>query len=107
MREMMVSSIARYLALGDVIPQHWAKALKKNGELAVDIIRAIQEWHLEERSLPDARDGSVERGRSKVGFSAVEEKQDDAAPEPSAEDSFATDDASEPTKKIEGEVNPE
>jgi len=63
MREMMVGSIARYLALGDSIPAHWNKALKNNGQLAVDIIRAIQEWHLEGRTVPDARDASQERGR--------------------------------------------
>src|SRR6266516_2109610 len=39
MRDMMVSSIARYLTLGDAIPKHWANALRKNGQLAVDIIR--------------------------------------------------------------------
>ena len=76
MREMMVGSIARYLTLSDSIPEHWAKALKKNGQLSVDIIRSIQEWHLEERAVPDARDASVDRGRNifkgGVGFSAVE-----------------------------------
>jgi hypothetical protein len=41
--------------------------------LAVDIIRAIQEWHLESRSVPDVRDSSVDRGRTTKGFSAVEE----------------------------------
>ena len=76
MREMMVSSVARYLTLGDTIPQHWENALKKNGQLSVDIIRAIQQWHLEGRTVPDARDASQDRGRegvSKLGFSAVEE----------------------------------
>jgi hypothetical protein len=63
MREMMVGSVARYLTLADKIPTHWEKALKKNGQLAVDIIRSIQEWHLESRSVPDARDGSMDRGR--------------------------------------------
>lgn len=74
LREMMVGSIARFLTLGDAIPLHWERALKKNGQLAVDIIRSIQEWHLEERSVPDAREMSLERGRSKnaVGFSGVD-----------------------------------
>ncbi|KAI4189003.1 MAG: hypothetical protein L6R41_001757 [Letrouitia leprolyta] len=76
MREMMVGSVARYLTLADRIPEHWANALKKNGQLSVDIIRSIQEWHLEERQVPDARDASVDRGRGgfkgPVGFSAVE-----------------------------------
>jgi len=73
MREMMVSSVARQLATGDKIPMHWAKALQRNGQLALDIIRAIQQWHLEERSIPDVRDGSIERGRAaKGGFSAVD-----------------------------------
>ncbi|KAL8827087.1 MAG: hypothetical protein Q9170_007150 [Blastenia crenularia] len=76
MREMMVGSVARYLTLADSIPEYWAKALKKNGQLSVDIIRSIQEWHLEERNVPDARDASVDRGRNTlkgpVGFSAVE-----------------------------------
>jgi hypothetical protein len=71
MREMMVSSVARYLTLGDTIPKHWANALRKNGQLAVDIIRAIQEWHLESRSVPDARDASADRGRTTKGFSAI------------------------------------
>jgi hypothetical protein len=75
MREMMVGSIARYLTLGDTIPNHWAKALQRNGQLALDIIRSIQEWHLESRSVPDARDASADRGRLANGaFSAVEER---------------------------------
>ena len=74
MREMMVGAVARFLTLSEKIPAHWEKALRKNGQLAVDIIRSIQEWHLEGRSVPDARDASAERGRGegKLGFSAVE-----------------------------------
>ena len=64
MREMMVASVARYLTLSESIPPHWDRALRKNGQLAVDIIRAIQEWHLEGRSVPDARDASMDRGRN-------------------------------------------
>lgn len=78
MREMMVGSVARFLALADTIPAHWERALKKNGQLAVDIIRSIQEWHLEDQTVPDARDASLERGRARnaVGFSEVEELKD-------------------------------
>lgn len=74
MREMMVGSVARFLTLADAIPVHWERALKKNGQLAVDIIRSIQEWHLEGQSVPDARDASMDRGRNNnaVGFSNVE-----------------------------------
>lgn len=64
MRHLLVDSVARFLTLGSEIPQHWDKALRKNGQLAVDIIKSIQEWHLESRSVPDARDGSVDRGRT-------------------------------------------
>lgn len=72
MREMMVSSVARYLTLANSMPPQWEKALKKNGQMAVDIIRSIQTWHLESRAVPDARDASQDRGR-KLGFSGVEE----------------------------------
>ncbi len=73
MREMMVGAVARYLTLSDAIPTHWETALKKNGQLSVDIIRSIQQWHLQGASVPDVRDLSQERGREKVGFSDVVE----------------------------------
>lgn len=78
MREMMVGSIARYLTLNEAIPAHWEQALKRNGQLAVDIIRSIQRWHLEGDSVPDARDASLDRGRENnaVGFSEVGGKDD-------------------------------
>lgn len=76
MREMMVGSIARYLALSEQIPNHWAKALQRNGQLALDIIRSIQQWHLESQAVPDARDASTERGRvTNAAFSAVAEPE--------------------------------
>ncbi|KAF2016694.1 hypothetical protein BU24DRAFT_208018 [Aaosphaeria arxii CBS 175.79] len=56
MRHMLVHSVARLMALEKGIPAHWDKALRKNGQLAVDIIRAIQEWRLDEEVVPDARD---------------------------------------------------
>ena len=37
MREMMVGSIARFLTLGESIPKHWDSALRRNGQLAVDV----------------------------------------------------------------------
>ena len=105
MREMMVSSVARFLALGDTIPNHWAKALRKNGQLAVDIIRAIQEGHLESRSVPDARDASADRGRSKKGFSAIEEDRgtsiETAATGATDESSFTQNDIPKTAKKEE------
>ena len=81
MREMMVGSIARYLTLNEAIPAHWEQALKRDGQLAVDIIRSIQRWHLEGDSVPDAREASLERGReiNAVGFSEVEEKDSDSS----------------------------
>jgi hypothetical protein len=42
------------------IPAHWDKALRKNGQLAVDIIKAIQDWRLEEEIVPDAREEPAE-----------------------------------------------
>ena len=72
MREMMVGAVARFLALGEQIPKHWNNALRRNGELAVDIIRAIQEWHLEGRSVPDVRDKDM---ASKMGFSMIGESE--------------------------------
>ena len=106
MREMMVSSIARFLALGDKIPNHWAKALRKNGQLAVDIIRAIQEWHLESRSIPDARDASLDRGRTVQGFSAVEGDRGtslETADTGMGDESFTSNDIPA-VEKIEGEA---
>lgn len=79
MREMMVSSIARQLTTSDKIPAHWASALQRNGQLAVDIIRAIQQWHLEERSIPDMRESIYGRGRPEEGgFSEIEREPADS-----------------------------
>lgn len=79
MREMMVSSVARQLTTTEKVPAHWASALQRNGQLAVDIIRAIQRWNIEEKSIPDIRDGSISgsRGRKgKGGFSAIDREGD-------------------------------
>ena len=56
MRHMLVHSVARMVVLEQGIPSHWDKALKKNGQLAVDILKAIQDWRLEPETIPDSRD---------------------------------------------------
>lgn len=56
MRHMLVHSVARMMVLENGIKPHWDKALRKNGQLAVDIILAIQEWKLDEEVVPDARE---------------------------------------------------
>jgi len=56
MRHMLVHSVARMMVIEKGIPAHWDKALRKNGQLAVDIIKAIQDWRLEEDIVPDARE---------------------------------------------------
>ncbi|KAK3216700.1 hypothetical protein GRF29_1g667282 [Pseudopithomyces chartarum] len=56
MRHMLVHSVARMVVLEQGIPAHWDKALKKNGQLAVDILKAIQDWRLEPETIPDSRD---------------------------------------------------
>jgi len=56
MRHMLVHAVARLLVLEKGIPKHWDKALRKNGQLAVDIITAIQDWRLDEEMVPDARE---------------------------------------------------
>lgn len=60
LRVLLVSCVARMLVLGEGMPAHWDKALRKNGQLAVDIILAVQKWHLEGENVPDARQESVE-----------------------------------------------
>lgn len=56
MRHMLVHSVARMMVIEKGIPTHWDKALRKNGQLAVDIIKAIQDWRLSEEIVPDARE---------------------------------------------------
>ncbi|TKA55838.1 hypothetical protein B0A49_12998 [Cryomyces minteri] len=58
MRKLLVQSVARFLVLGDGMPQHWEKALRKNGQLAVDIIMCVQQWHMDPARVPDAREES-------------------------------------------------
>lgn len=56
MRELLVGCVARMLILVDSMPAHWERALKKNGELAVDIIKAMQAWRMESVYVPDVRE---------------------------------------------------
>lgn len=69
MRQLLVSCVARMLALGQGVPQHWQNALTKNGQLAVDIILNVQKWHLDKEKVPDAREQSV------VGFADDAQKK--------------------------------
>ncbi|KAF1938846.1 hypothetical protein EJ02DRAFT_468599 [Clathrospora elynae] len=60
MRHMLVHAVARMMVIEKGMPAHWDKALRKNGQLAVDIIRAIQDWRLEEDAIPDSREEPAE-----------------------------------------------
>lgn len=55
MRELMTSCAARMFVLSDGLPQHWEKALRRDGQLAVDIILLMQKWKIDESKVPDAR----------------------------------------------------
>ncbi|KAF2432210.1 hypothetical protein EJ08DRAFT_585962, partial [Tothia fuscella] len=66
MRKLLVSSVARMLALKESIPAHWDKALRKNGQLAVDLIVAIQEWHIKGEDVPDPREAPLQTEKDKV-----------------------------------------
>ena len=41
------------------MPAHWEKALRRNGQMAVDIIMCVQKWHIEPESVPDTRHDSM------------------------------------------------
>jgi len=82
MRKLLVSSVARMLALKESIPSHWDKALRKNGQLAVDLIKAIQEWHIEGDNVPDPRDAPLQAEKDKVKVvEKLEAKQEGVARE--------------------------
>ncbi|KAK6001403.1 hypothetical protein QM012_002734 [Aureobasidium pullulans] len=60
MRQLLISSVARNLVTSESgMPPQWDKALRKNGQLAVDIIIAMQKWNLNKDSIPDARQDAV------------------------------------------------
>jgi hypothetical protein len=80
MRQLMVSCIARMLVLGDGMPAHWEKALRRNGQLAVDIIMSVQKWNIDGENVPDARDEPVlpivEESEQKQEIKKEEQEQD-------------------------------
>ncbi|KAF2025304.1 hypothetical protein EK21DRAFT_104048 [Setomelanomma holmii] len=80
MRHMLVHTVARMMVIEKGIPAHWDKALRKNGQLAVDIIKAIQDWRLDEEVVPDARD-EPEDAEDLVDVEAETEKLDQQAEE--------------------------
>jgi hypothetical protein len=98
MRHMLVHSIARMMVLEKGLPAHWDKALRKNGQLAVDVICAIQDWRLDEEVIPDARDDPAE-GEDLIDVDE-EIKQNDAELEQSAD---IEDNVSESVDEVEGE----
>lgn len=100
MRHMLVHSIARMMVLEKGLPAHWDKALRKNGQLAVDVICAIQDWRLDEEVIPDARDDPAE-GEDLIDVDE-EIKQNDAELEQSAD---IEDNASESVGEAEEEEN--
>jgi hypothetical protein len=61
MRQLLVNCVARMLVLRDGMPPQWENALKKNGQLAVDIILCVQKWHVDAESVPDAREEGVKK----------------------------------------------
>ncbi|KAL5121445.1 hypothetical protein ACEQ8H_000516 [Pleosporales sp. CAS-2024a] len=75
MRHMVVHAVARFMVIEKGMPSHWDKALRKNGQLAVDIIRAIQDWRLDAHVVPDARD-EPEEGEELIDVEAETEKLD-------------------------------
>lgn len=75
MRHMLVHAVARFMVIEKGIPAHWDKALRKNGQLAVDIIKAIQDWKLDEEVVPDARD-DPEEAEELIDVEAETEKLD-------------------------------
>jgi hypothetical protein len=78
MRQLLVGSIARMLVVSNSgIPAHWDKALQKNGQSAVDLIRAMQDWHVAGEEIPDPREGPTEAEQEKLkAVEKLEQKQD-------------------------------
>jgi len=96
MRKLLVGSVARMLALRGDMPAHWDKALRKNGQLAVDIIVAIQAWKIEQSQVPDPREEAQKAEKEKV--KVVERLESEQTGEAR---NFDGEDAAPAPKKIE------
>jgi len=83
MRQLLVGSIARMLVVNqEGIPSHWDKALVHNGQLAVDLIRSMQDWHVAGDQVPDPRVEATDAETEKVeAVERLEEQQDGKARE--------------------------
>lgn len=96
MRHMLVHAVARMMVTEKSMPQHWDKALRKNGQLAVDIIRAIQDWRLDEAMVPDAREEPAE-AEDLIDVEQETQRLDDEADEEIDHERAEQDDASSAT----------
>ncbi|KAK3705774.1 hypothetical protein LTR37_013081 [Vermiconidia calcicola] len=100
MRQLLVSCVARMLVVGDTMPQHWEKALRKNGQLAVDIIMCVQKWHIEPENVPDTRDtrrGSIAQMVDEAENAKAQNSDDNAV-------NGGTDSAEEPSSGADEEA---
>ena len=63
LRHLFLAAVARMLVLrSEEIPAHWERALQHSGELALEVIRAVQRWQLDPEAVPDVRfEESVEK----------------------------------------------
>jgi hypothetical protein len=95
LRRLMVGSMARMLVLGEgEVPAHWERALRRDGPMAFDVIRAVREWGLEAESVPDVRwegeEKSVEVDSNGVGVEEMSENESDGGRRRSELDAVAT-----------------
>lgn len=107
MRRLLVHSVARMMALNESIPTHWDKALRKNGQLAVDLIKSIQSWRIDPQRVPDMRRQTEDKGTAvsdSISDSVADKRNEGAGPKDNADESKdkAGDDA---VKQAEGLTN--
>lgn len=76
MRQLLTQCVARMLVTGDGIPEHWQRALARNGQLGLDVIWAVQKWGIEKERVPDARQASVEPIVEEVEMKKEESAED-------------------------------